>query len=393
MKKCLNCGKENPDTSKFCGYCGTPLPAQAESVSPPPSGPAAGVPRRETGIPPAYPPSYPTPPQGVEGVRQPREAYPPSPQAIPPQPAPAQPPYPAAQSGYPQPPATAGGYPPPPLPHREEYVYPERPLPPGAPPPIRPGGQAVRPPYPPPSRPPRTAGAPAANKSSQQRIIIIAVILVVLIGMILCAVIGWTQKDNIAGLINPEIRETQMAKDIEIGLTQTAAVSIDIPATVQAQIVLTQAAASGESQPAPAEAQGTPQAAAPADETTYVNTVKQQVPQYAQAMSKIQELLTAASSDPNKLKDDQWKNDFAAATGMVTQTSNALRQLSAPPKYQEAHQTLLDAAQKLDSAVQQLTEYITSFEQAKLEQATKDRDEGSSLLKTFMEKVDQLSAQ
>jgi len=207
--------------------------------------------------------------------------------------------------------------------------------------------------------------------------------------MILCAVIGWTQKDNIAGLINPEVRETQMAKDIEIGLTQTASVSIDVPATVQAQIAMTQAAASGESQPAPAEAQ----AAAPADENTYVTTVKQQVPQYAQAMSKIQELLTAASSDPNKLKDDQWKNDFTAATSMVTQTSNTLRQISAPPKYQEAHQTLLDAAQKLDSAVQQLTEYITSFDQAKLEQATKDRDEGSSLLKTYMEKVDQLSAQ
>jgi len=389
MKKCLNCGKENPDTSKFCGYCGTPLPMQAGPVSPPPPSPPAGVPLQEAGTPPTYPSTYPTPPQGVEGVRLPREAYPPSPQAYPPQAAPAQPQPPAAQGGYPQPPAAQGGYPPPPIQPRGDYVYPERPLPPGAPPPIRPGGQAVRAPYPPPSRPPRTAGAPAPDKSAQQRIIIIAVILVVLIGMILCAVIGWTQKDNIAGLINPEVRETQMAKDIEIGLTQTASVSIDVPATVQAQIAMTQAAASGESQPAPAEAQ----AAAPADENTYVTTVKQQVPQYAQAMSKIQELLTAASSDPNKLKDDQWKNDFTAATSMVTQTSNTLRQISAPSKYQEAHQTLLDAAQKLDSAVQQLTEYITSFDQAKLEQATKDRDEGSSLLKTYMEKVDQLSAQ
>ena len=389
MKKCLNCGKENPDTSKFCGYCGTPLPMQAEPISPPPPTPPAGIPLREAGTPPTYPSSYPTPPQGVEGVRLPREAYPPSPQAYPPQAAPVQPLPPAAQGGYPQPPAAQGGYPPPPIQPRGDYVYPERPLPPGAPPPIRPGGQAVRAPYPPPSRQPRPAGAPAADKSAQQRIIIIAVILVVLIGMILCAVIGWTQKDNIAGLINPEVRETQMAKDIEIGLTQTASVSIDVPATVQAQIAMTQAAASGESQPAPAEAQ----AAAPADENTYVTTVKQQVPQYAQAMSKIQELLTAASSDPNKLKDDQWKNDFTAATSMVTQTSNTLRQISAPSKYQEAHQTLLEAAQKLDSAVQQLTEYITSFDQAKLEQATKDRDEGSSLLKTYMEKVDQLSAQ
>jgi len=224
-------------------------------------------------------------------------------------------------------------------------------------------------------------------------LIIIAVVLVVLLGMITCAVVGLTQKDNIAGLINTEIRQTQMAKDIEIGLTQTAAVSIDIPATIQAQIVLTQAATGGEAQPAPVQEQSAPPPAAAADDATYVTTVKQQVPQYNQAMSKIQELLTAASSDPNKLKDDQWKNDFNAATSMVTQTSSALRQVSVPAKYQEAHQTLLEAAQKLDNAVQQLTEYITTFESTKLEQATKDRDEGSNLLKTFMEKVDQLSSQ
>ena len=375
MKKCLNCGKENPDTSKFCGYCGKNLPAQAEGVMPPFPQP----PRAEP--PPMQQPGYQQPGYQQPGYQQPPNLS-----------------YPGREEGY------AGGQPPAMQyqsqgrnPQPDAYSYAERPTPPvraaG-----RPGGQQMRSQYPPPPmRPPRSA-AGGMDKSMQQRLIIIAAVVFVLFGIIICAVVGWTQKDNIAGMIDPAGRETQVKKDIEIGLTLTSSVSVDVPATVQAQIAMTQAAASGGQAPAPAPqpipAQPEGQSAAPSpaaaggDGEGYVSTVKQQIPQYAQAMDKINDLF----NNP-KIDDEQWKSDFSSATGLVTQTSQSIRQLTAPPKYQEAHKDLLNAATKLDTVVGLLTEYLNTKVDATLVQATKERDEGNALLKSYLEKVDQLSAQ
>lgn len=96
---CARCGKSIPAGSKFCGYCGAPLP------TPPPTAPTAELPAVTSPVKPAAPPAAP---------RRPPVAHKPSPpQAAPPAPAPAPPasklapPAPAPPPAAPTPPAEA----------------------------------------------------------------------------------------------------------------------------------------------------------------------------------------------------------------------------------------------------------------------------------------------
>jgi len=69
-----------------------------------------------------------------------------------------------------------------------------------------------------------------------------ASVLLVLFLVVICALVTFVQRENLAGIIDPAGKQTQEQQDINRGLTQTAAVSVDIPATVQAQIAQAQIA-------------------------------------------------------------------------------------------------------------------------------------------------------
>lgn len=319
MKQCINCGKENPDTAKFCGYCGKALPeADVQKLPTPPDFDAGRAPRM-------------TAPPQAEGPAYSRPQTAPPPQAARPRP------------GYP------------------------------------------------PGRPPQSqTGAPA--QSGRQRILVIGAAAVVLLLVIVCAVVLVINRemiqDTVTGIIDPSTRQTQIANDIQIGLTQTAAVNIDIPATVQAQIALTQAAA-GQPAAAPAENQSAPpaeanppeaptiEAAPPAvQDGDYISTLTNKMKVYVETMAKVDELIGAAQTDVNKLSDPQWQADLAAATSTINQTGVEVRQLGAPSENADLQGTAVKAADSLDSAMQLLTEYLTSKNAETLTKAVEAKTQG-----------------
>jgi hypothetical protein len=309
MKQCINCGKENPDTAKFCGYCGKALPeAGAQTPPPPPDYDAA--PRRTPtkGEPPAYhrPPTVP-PPQAGSGTRP----------------------------GFP---------------------------------------------------PARVTQSSTPSQGGRQRLLVIGAAAVILLLVIICAVVLVINRemiqDTVTGMIDPSTRQTQIANDIQIGLTQTAAVNIDIPATVQAQIALTQSAA-GQQPAAPAQNQSAPpaeptiEAAPPAAQgSEYISNLTEKMKVYVETMTKVDELIAAAQADVNKLSDAQWQADLAAATSTINQTGVDLRQLEAPSENAELHTTAVKAADSLDSAMQLLTEYLTSKNAETLTKAVEAKTQG-----------------
>jgi len=113
--QCPKCGKSFPLGSKFCGYCGTHLPAAAPVVAPPPVvvQPPVAPPRPVAPPPPPAPrPMAPPPPPPVA---RPTPGPPPRPMAPPP-PRPAVPPPPAARPVVGPPPPQRPSAPPPPPP-------------------------------------------------------------------------------------------------------------------------------------------------------------------------------------------------------------------------------------------------------------------------------------
>ncbi len=335
MKRCINCGKENPDAAKYCGYCGRTLPEAAPAVPPPPADyDVSRTPRR------------PVPPQG-----QPPRSEPPM------------------------------------------YNRPQ-PVPPGQTPP------RMRPAYPPPARqaPPRMAGSP---QSSRQRLIVIGTAAVVLLLVVVCAIIVLINReliqDAVTGMIDPSARQTQIANDIQMGLTQTASVNIDIPATVQAQIALTQAAAGGQPAPAQNQAAPAPDANQPAAATEapppapgggdYVTTMTQKMKVYDETMVKVDTLLSAAQADVNKISDPQWQADLAAATALIKQTGVEVRQLTAPANATDIQPIAVKAADELDNAMASLTEYLTSKNADMLTKAAESKTKGMGFVKDVQNKI------
>jgi hypothetical protein len=330
MKRCINCGKENPDTAKFCGYCGKGLPETPVQVPPPPPDFNAGRAPRRTPPPQAEPPAY-NRPQTTPPAQVPPRMRPPA-------------------------------YPPP-------------------------GRQAQ----------PRMAATP---QSSQQRLIVIGAAAVVLILVLVCAVIVIINREMIqeavTGLIDPAARQTQIANDIQIGLTQTASVNIDIPATVQAQIALTQAAAGqqpaplqNEAPPAAAE-QPTPgtqgQSAAP-EEADYIQKMTQKMQVYVETMAKVDQLLTQAQADANKLADTQWQADLTAASALINQNGTAVRQLTAPQKYADVQPEAVKAADSLDNAMKLITEYLTNKNADTLKNAVDAKTQGMASVMAVQNKI------
>jgi len=336
MKQCINCGKENPDTAKFCGYCGKGLPEAPVQVPPPPPDFNAGRASRRT------------PPPQVE----------------------------------------------PPV-----YNYPQTPPPAQVPPRMRPAA------YPPPGRQaqPRMAASP---QPSQQRFIVIGAAAAVLILVLVCAVIVIFNREMIqgavTGLIDPAARQTQIANDIQIGLTQTAAVNIDIPATVQAQIALTQAA-SGQ-QPAPVQNEpppvgaeqptpGTEGQSQTPEEADYIPKLTQKMKVYVETMAKVDELLAAAQADANKLADTQWQADLTAASALINQNGTEIRQLTAPNKYADFQPEAVKAADSLDNAMKLLTEYLTNKSADTLKNAVDAKTQGMTSVTTVQNKITALPAE
>jgi uncharacterized protein YukE len=201
------------------------------------------------------------------------------------------------------------------------------------------------------------------GQSSQQRMIVIAAAAVVLFLVLVCVIVGITQRKTIqnvvTGVIDPAARKTQIAKDIEIGLTQTAAVSVNVPATVQAQIQMTQAAGGQLQAPAqpppagdaqqPAQAQGgvlTP------EEKAYIDAVNQNLAIYDQAVGKISQLMQTAQQDTTKLKDGGWNGEFSTTATQVSQASQALNSLTAPQNLASLHEMVLGVARNYDKAIE-----------------------------------------
>lgn len=237
----------------------------------------------------------------------------------------------------------------------------------------------------------------AGDKSNKQRMIIIAAAAAVLVFVIICALVAFFQRDNIVGMIDPSARETQMQADINNGLTQTAAVSVDVPATVQAQIAMTQTAVAGSAPAAPAPADGA-QAAPPADAAQpavaadpaaaqYAQSAKDAITAYNDAMGKINELLTQATTDQTKLQDETWKADFNTATTKVTQTGETVRALTAPQNLTDVQTEMTNAASNLDNAVKLLTEYLTDLNADKVSQAATAKEAGNTALTNAQSKL------
>jgi len=254
------------------------------------------------------------------------------------------------------------------------------------------GGQRMRGGYPPPRQPQARMGG--MDKSNQQRMIIIGAAVLVLLFVVICAVVAFVQRealmDTATGIFDPSGRETQVQLDIQMGLTQTAAVSVDIPATVQAQIALTQTAVSAAAPPAAQQPPAEQPPAADAAETQYVQAVKDGITAYNTAMSKIDELLNAAQADANKLNDEQWKSEFSSATANVTQTSDSLRQLSPPQRMADIQPDVVEAATNLDNAVKLLTEYITDKNAEKVTQAAEAKTKGNDAINKVQQKIQAL---
>lgn len=328
MKRCINCGKENPDAAKFCGYCGKGLPEAAPAVPPPPA--------------------------DYDVSRTPRRPAPPRSE--------------------------------PPVYNRPQTVPPGQ-TPPRVRPAVPPGRQA----------PPRAAASP---QSSQQRLIVIGAAAVVLLLVIVCAVVVLINReliqDAVTGMIDPSARQTQIANDIQMGLTQTAAVNIDIPATVQAQIAMTQAAVGG--QPMPPQDQGAPPTGAEQPAVTeataanqggsdYIPKITEKMQVYVQTMASVDNLLAVANSDITKITDTQWQSDFTAASTLITQTGGEIRQLTAPAESAEIQTEAVKAADNLDNAMKLLTEYLTNKNADTLKQAVEAKTLGMNSVTAVQGKV------
>ena len=118
---CMNCGKQIPDESVFCQYCGKPVvmvapqvqPAPVAAPQPQPAPAYTPAPQQVAPQPAPAAPVYPQVPQQVAPQPVPvAPAYTPAPQQVAPQPAPAAPVYPQVpQQVAPQPAPAAPVYP------------------------------------------------------------------------------------------------------------------------------------------------------------------------------------------------------------------------------------------------------------------------------------------
>lgn len=138
-------------------------------------------------------------------------------------------------------------------------------------------------------------------------------------------------------------------------------------------------AATATSAPAVALPTNTPQPKAPtatpgvsAEEAAYALEVAKITANYADSFKKIGALMTEASEKTWLLLDDEWKLEVVVCLVIWQLCGESIRDLEAPPRLQDIHQDLVQAARHIDRSSTLLSEGIDEINADKFNESTKE---------------------
>ncbi|MBX3010212.1 MAG: SH3 domain-containing protein [Caldilineaceae bacterium] len=115
-------------------------------------------------------------------------------------------------------------------------------------------------------------------------------------------------------------------------------------------------------------------------ENLYIIRVDGIVDGYDFTLSKIDELITQASSDTSMLQDRAWIVEMTTAITLLRSTSDEVRALVAPPLFSDAHAELVNAATSFTTAADLLAEGVDQLNTDQLDAAFAEITIGTSLL-------------
>jgi len=126
------------------------------------------------------------------------------------------------------------------------------------------------------------------------------------------------------------------------------------------------------------------------EEIAYLIEVVAILDDYTSAFQNVSALMAIVTEDPLILLDDDWILQMAMQLAAVNVCGFRIGELEPPPRFQLAHQDVIEAAQHFGQATELLAEGVDELNLAKIEKATEEMLLGNECIRRATAKFEEL---